>query len=152
MHSGSISHANTLVNQHIWPDNNSCVFHIVKTSHVWYLIDQLQLHAAQDKYEDLNTPSWGSYKVCGYKRYITHLWSFYHGVVRTVLRAMTGIASPYTANVGVALSISPYSMKKSHSHGRYPPHSPSHWQFSSVVTRSQIATWLQLSRIGMTAP
>ena len=53
--------------------------------------------------------------------------------IRTVLRAATGDCDPYAANVGVAYCITPYTTKKSRSHGGFLRWSQDHQQFSSAV-------------------
>ena len=55
--------------------------------------------------------------------------------ISTVLRA----ATPYLVDVGVAYRITPYTTKKSRSHGGFLRQSQGHRQFSSAVTRSLAA-------------
>ena len=57
--------------------------------------------------------------------------------ISIVLRAATGIVTPYTADVGVAYRNTPYTTEKSRSHGGFLRRSQGHRQFSSAVTRSQ---------------
>ena len=45
--------------------------------------------------------------------------------ISTVLRAVTGDCDPYTADADVAYCITPYTTKKSCSHGRFLPWSQS---------------------------
>ncbi len=82
--------------------------------------------------------------------------------ISIVLRAATGIVTPYTADVGVAYRITPYTTKKSHSHGGFLRRSQGHRQFSSAVTRSQAVfgrsqivtpvAALSTAHIGVTTP
>ena len=79
-----------------------------------------------------------------------------------VLRAATGIVTPYTADVGVAYRNTPYTTEKSRSHGGFLRRSQGHRQFSSAVTpsqavfgRSQIlppVAALSTAHIGVTTP
>ena len=55
--------------------------------------------------------------------------------INIVLRAATRIVTPYTADVGVAYRITPYTTKKSRSHDGFLRRSQGHRQFSSAVTR-----------------
>ena len=78
--------------------------------------------------------------------------------ISTVLKA----ATPYTVDVGVAYRITPYTTKKSRSHGGFLRQSQGHRQFSSAVVRSlaafgrsQIVTpvaALSTAHIGVTTP
>ena len=70
----------------------------------------------------------------------------------TVLRA----ATPYTVDVGVAYRITPYTTKKSCSHGGFLRRSQGHRQFSSAVTGyfstvTPVAA-LSTAHIGVTTP
>ena len=78
--------------------------------------------------------------------------------ISTVLKA----ATPYTVDVGVAYRITPYTTKKSRSHGGFLRQSQGHRQFNSAVVRSlaafgrsQIVTpvaALSTAHIGVTTP
>ena len=58
--------------------------------------------------------------------------------IRTVyLELRPAIVTLYTADVGVAYRITPYTTKKSRSHGGFLRRSQGHQQFSSTVTWSQ---------------
>ena len=82
--------------------------------------------------------------------------------ISIVLRAATGIVTLYTADVGVAYRITPYTTKKSRSHGGFLRRSQGHRQFSSAVTRSQAVfgrsqivtpvAALSTAHIGVTTP
>ena len=78
------------------------------------------------------------------------------------LELRPAIVTPYTADVGVAYRITPYTTKKSHSHGGFLRRSQGHQQFSSAVTRSQAVfgrsqivtpvAALSTAHIGVTTP
>ena len=84
--------------------------------------------------------------------------------INIVLRAATGIVTPYTADVGVAYRNTPYTTEKSRvrSHGGFLRRSQGHRQFSSAVTRSQAifgrsqivtpVAALSTAHIGVTTP
>ena len=82
--------------------------------------------------------------------------------ISIVLRAATGIVTPYTADVGVAYRNTPYTTEKSRSHGGFLRRSQGHRQFSSAVTRSQAVfgrsqivtpvAALSTAHIGVTTP
>ena len=85
-----------------------------------------------------------------------------HANKHPYLELRPAIVTPYTVDVGVAYRITPYTTKKSRSHGGFLRRSQGHQQFSSAVTRSlavfgrsQIVTpvaTLSTAHIGVTTP